>query len=54
MKSHIEPTRQIKVADSFVQRHHFLQKSAHVQNVINTYYYGRSKFKIWDPPKFIL
>lgn len=33
MKNHIEPKRQIKMADGFVQRHHFLPKSSHIQNV---------------------
>ena len=35
MKNHIEPKRQIKMADGFVQRHHFLPKSSHIQNVGN-------------------
>lgn len=33
MKSHIEPKRQIKMADGFVQRHHYLPKSVHTTNV---------------------
>lgn len=32
MKNHIEPKRQIKMADGFVQRHHYLPKSTHTQN----------------------
>lgn len=31
MKNHIEPKRQIKMADGFVQRHHYLPKSTHTQ-----------------------
>lgn len=32
MKNHIEPKRQIKLADSYVQRNHFLPKTNHFQN----------------------
>jgi hypothetical protein len=39
MRSHTEQARPIKLADGFIQRHHFLPKPTHLQNVRYLRYY---------------